>query len=382
MFVDRISSLKNQEKEFLEINKKATQKELDEVILKIESNEKLDWRDLAVLLSEVSLKKENLGYLVQLAYNKTIERFGKVIKFYVPLYLSNYCINSCLYCSFAAVNKINRKVLTIEEAKLELEAIKKMGFKHILLVAGEDPTNINVNYLSEIISVAKNELGIASVSIEVSPFEENEYKKLVKSGLDGLTLYQETYHKDTYLEVHRGRKRNYEKRLIYPEYAAKAGIRKFNFGVLLGLYDHIIESFYLYHHVKYFEKNYWQVHLGVNFPRIRPMYGGFKPKYPVSDKELVRMIVAFRLMFEDIDLVLSTRESAEFRDFMLGIGITQISAGSKTYVGGYFKNYAKVEEDIGQFEIADTRTVKEVENAVKNKGFEVVWKDWQEVMFG
>lgn len=340
------------------------------------NKKKLAESDLAILLSPVA-RDYMLEDMAKKAYVATKERFGKTVKLYVPLYLSNYCTNCCVYCSFASSNKLSRKFLCEKEVIDEVMVLKEKGFKSILLVAGEDPENITIKYLSSV--VAKVKKIVPSVSVEVAPYDISGYKKLVESGLDGVTIYQETYDSITYKEIHRGSKADFYKRLEFPENAAKGGVRRVGIGSLLGLSDYRVEAYYLFNHLKYLYKNFWQVSFALSFPRIRPVVSGFTPKNVISDRELVQMILAFRLCFDELDLVLSTRESSNFRDSMLGLGVTVMSAGSRTDVGGY---YLEQKEGATQFEISDKRSVNEVFAAIKSKGYEPIWKDWEEVMYG
>jgi len=371
MFSDQVENLREGISSFSSICSNATEADVNRVLQK----ENISIEDFAVLTSKIA-KETSLEALAQRAKYETKKRFGNTIKLYVPLYVSDYCSNSCAYCSFAASNDIQRNHLSIEQVKKEVDKLADSGFKSLLFVAGEDKKYVTIDYLIEIITYAKTR--IPSISIEIAPLEEEEYNKLVKVGLDTVTLYQETYNKENYLKYHKGTKRNYVKRIDYIDYAAKAGVRKIGLGVLLGLSDVEDEVYFLYHHIKYMLSTYWQTYISLSFPRLRPFIGGFQPNDVVDDKRLVQMICAFRIAFKEIDLVLSTRENEIFRDNMYGIGITQVSAGSKTTVGGYLDDD---ESDFEQFEIADNRSVKEVEKALINKGFDPIWKDWEGVMY-
>ena len=333
--------------------------------------EKINIEDFAVLLSPNSL--EVLNDIANKAREKTIKRFGYNINLYTPLYISNYCVNACSYCSFNTNLKIERKHLEIKDIEKECEIIKSEGFDSILLVSGEDRKRVNLEYLTEAVRVAKKYFSY--VAIEVYPLEEKEYRILIDNGLDGVTLYQETYEKKVYKEYHKGPKANYQYRLDTMDRAARARIKKINIGSLLGLNDFRKEAIYLAHHINYLRKKYWYVELALSFPRIRPNAGGFNPVYPIADKELVLLISIFRLFDESLSLVLSTRESEKFRNGMIRICVNTISAGSKTNPGGHLDSKAGK-----QFEIADSRNPNEIYKYLKSIGYEPVWKDWEKVL--
>lgn len=301
----------------------------------------------------------------------TRHHFGKVMQFYVPLYLSNACTNGCLYCGFHNESKIQRKILSTEEIKKELKALREQGFQNILLLTGSAPKVAGADYLVEAISMAK-EL-FPAVSLEIYAAEEQEYKQFVDAGASGLTIYQECYHEPTYTRVHpAGRKADYAWRLATPDRALSAGFRKINIGALLGLYDWRFEAVAIANHAEHLLKTYWRSEFAISFPRLREMGRNFSIDYKVSDKNLVQMILAFRLFIPQAGLVLSTRESAELRDRLIDIGITQISAGSKTSPGGYSLDGHEAE----QFSVADDRSLLELSELLESRGFEPVMKDW------
>jgi len=310
--------------------------------------------------------------MIEEARRLTLQYFGKTILLYAPLYISNECVNGCAYCGFNARSKIKRATLTIEEIMEEANYLRKQGFQHILVLTGEAREKVPVNYLKEVIKRLKEYF--VSISIEVYPLTEDEYRCLVQAGADGLTIYQETYHLPTYRKVHLfGPKRDYWWRLGAPERAARAGMRRIGLGVLLGLYDWRYEAKKLAEHLRYLLKKYWQTQFQLSFPRINPAETNFKVEHPVSDEELIQMICAFRLSFPQIPFVLSTRERAELRDQIFPLGITAMSAGSKTCPGGYSLGIKGGK----QFEIADTRSVKEVCQSLTARGYEPVFKDWE-----
>lgn len=306
------------------------------------------------------------------ARDLTRQRFGKTIQLYAPLYLSNECIDICRYCGFSLENKIPRKTLSVEEVLKEAGFLIGEGFRHLLLVSGEHPAHVSVDYLEEVVRRLKPCL--ASLSIEVAPFKEADYRRLIEAGLDGVVIYQETYDREVYASFHlAGPKKSYEKRLAAPEEAAKAGIPKLGIGILLGLSDWRRDAEALITHVKDLRRRYWQTEFTVSLPRLRPSASDFTPPYPVSDEEFVELVVTLRLTLPEVGIVLSTRESPELRDQLIGLGITQMSAGSKTEPGGYLNPKKELE----QFEIEDHRSVSEVVKAIEEKGYEPVWKDWE-----
>ena len=314
-----------------------------------------------------------LEKMAQLAQQLTMQRFGRTIRLYAPLYLSNYCMNSCRYCGFNKENKSERLRLTIEQAVSEADIIASGGFRDILLVSSEDKKFVSIDYLTELARKLREKF--SSISIEVYQMSTAEYDKLFEAGIEGVTLYQETYNRKAYTHYHpSGPKSDYDNRLNGPDSIAAAGMREIGLGVLLGLTDWRTETLALGEHAHYLIKRYWQSHVSFSFPRLRPAYkvGGSQFKRLLSDKNLVQMIMALRLCFADAGLVLSTRESAELRDRLIKVGITKVSAGSKTCPGGY----SRLTNAIEQFEIDDTRSPAQVADMIRAQGFEPVWKDW------
>ena len=329
---------------------------------------------LEKLMILVSPAAENyLEQMAQMSRQLTIQRFGKTIKLYAPLYLSNYCVNNCRYCGFNKEHKFHRTRLTIEQAIADAEVIASEGFRDILLVSSEDKNFIDVKYLAELASKLRDKF--SSISIEIYPMSNAEYSELFKSGIEGVTLYQETYNRQIYKKLHTiGPKSDFDERLYTHDRAASAGMREIGLGVLLGLTDWRIEMLALAEHAHNLMKRYWKSHISFSFPRFRPAFATEDSvlKNVPSDKNLVQMITALRLCFADAGLTLSTRESSFLRDHLLKIGITKLSAGSKTNPGGYSGDDAAIK----QFEINDNRNPKQVAEMIKNSGFEPVWKDW------
>jgi len=326
------------------------------------------------LLVLISPAAENyLEEMAQLSHQLTVQRFGRTIRLYAPLYLSNYCTNSCRYCGFNKENKFERTRLNIDQAVEEANIIASEGFRNILLVSSEDRQFVSVDYLAELARKLRDKF--ASISIEVYQMSFGEYAKLFESGIEGVTLYQETYDRKAYTYYHpSGPKSDYNNRLDTPDHIAAAGMREVGLGVLLGLTDWRIEALALAEHAHYLIKRYWQSHISFSFPRLRPAYeiGCSQFRHLLSDKNLVQMITALRLCFADAGLVLSTRERAQLRDHLVKLGITKLSAGSKTNPGGYSGHGGAIE----QFEIDDNRSPAQVAAMIKQQGFEPVWKDW------
>ncbi|MBI2068089.1 MAG: 2-iminoacetate synthase ThiH [Deltaproteobacteria bacterium] len=305
----------------------------------------------------------------------TLLRFGRTIQLYAPLYLSNECIDICKYCGFSLENKITRKTLSVEEVLSEANYLTSQGFKHLLLVSGEHPRLVSPGYLKEIATKLKPRL--ASLSIEVAPFREEEYRELISAGVDGVVIYQETYNQKRYEEVHlAGPKKNYSRRLEAPEAAARAGMRRIGMGILVGLSEWKDDLEALIQHVRCMKKKFWQTEFTVSLPRLRPCAGNYEISSPVSDEQFLKMICALRIALPDVGILLSTRESPQLRDRLIGVGVTQMSAGSRTEPGGYLKP----EESEGQFEIEDMRTPAEVAAAIMAHGYEPVWKDWENIL--
>lgn len=305
------------------------------------------------------------------------ERFGNAIKIYAPLYVSNECINGCVYCGFNHASKIERRTLTANEAMCEAQALLDAGHRHILLVTGEHPKAAPIELLCEIARALREKT--ASVSIEGKPCDPDEYRQLAEAGVDGVTLYQETYDRKAYAAMHpSGPKKDYDNRLRAIDAAGETGMRFLGIGALLGLSDWREEACALFEHAKTLIKRHWRSSLTISVPRIRSRGIDFAPPHPVDDRELTRMICSLKIALPDCGVILSTRESAELRDNLLPLGITQMSAGSVTNPGGYTE-----EEKSGkQFSIEDTRTAAQVAEHLKNAGFDPVFKDWENILYG
>ena len=340
-----------------------------------------------------------LELLAQRSQRATQQRFGKVMRLFAPLYLSNECINACQYCGFSRDNPILRVTLAPEEVQREARALLGQGFRNILLVSGEHPKFVSGDYMIQCVGLLHEE--VPSLSLEIGPMETEEYRPLVRAGAEGLVVYQETYDRSVYAAMHTaGPKRNFEWRMETPERAYAAGFRRIGIGALYGLGDWRLEAISVAAHAAYLLRTCWKAQLTISLPRLRPCAGEFQPPTHLSDRELVQLVCAFRLMFPDVGLVLSTRESPRLRDGLIPLGITLMSAGSHTEPGGYTGagkeklhhtergrivalgagEWAAAEggprHATGQFQIADERPPHEVAALIRQLGYEPVWKDW------
>jgi 2-iminoacetate synthase len=293
---------------------------------------------------------------------------------YIPMYLSNECQNICTYCGFSFHNSIPRTTLTQNQILAVIQAIKSFGFDHILLVSGEANLTVGTSYFKNAVKLIRPYF--SNISMEVQPLEQQDYEGLVSEGLYSVLVYQETYNRNSYLEYHpKGKKRNFNYRLDTADRLGKAGIHKIGLGVLIGLEDWRVDSWFCALHLEYLKKAYWKTKYSISFPRLRPAAGYPDPRVIMRDRELVQLICSYRLFDENLELSLSTRESENFRDNIVGLGITSMSAGSKTDPGGYSSNLHALE----QFEISDERTPLAVADSIRRAGYEPVWKDWDNV---
>ena len=334
------------------------------------SASKRDIEDFKALISPAA--KPYLEKMAQLSNQLTKKRFGNTIQMYAPMYLSNECQNICTYCGFSFTNKIPRRTLTDEEIIQEALFLKKKGYDHILLVTGEANRTVGVDYINKAIKLIKP--FFSNITIEVQPLDQDEYELLIQNGLYAVLVYQETYHKEEYKKHHpKGKKSNFEYRLETPDRLGKAGIHKIGLGALFGLEDWRADSFFTALHLKYLQKQYWKTKNSISFPRLRPHSGGLEPKVEMTDSDLVQLICAYRLFDEDVELSISTRESEVFRNHIVQLGVTSMSAESKTNPGGYSVEPQSLE----QFEISDERSTSEITEMLQKQGLEVVWKDWE-----
>lgn len=333
------------------------------------NKEDRELEDFKALISPAA--EPYLEQMARLSHERTAKRFGKTVQMYIPLYLSNECQNICTYCGFSLDVPIERKTLTDEEILREAEIIKAKGYEHVLLVTGEANRTVGVEYLQNAIRLLKPHF--AHISIEVQPLKQEEYDILIEEGLNTVLVYQETYNRENYKKHHpKGRKSNYDYRVETHDRLGKAGIHKMGLGVLIGLEDWRTDSFFCALHLDYLERIYWQSKYTISFPRLRPCAGGVELKSVMTDKQLVQLICAYRLLNEEVELSMSTRESAKFRNNIIKLGITSISAESATDPGGY----ANPKGNLEQFEIDDKRSTEDFVRSVREQGYDPVWKDW------
>ncbi|EPN5006591.1 2-iminoacetate synthase ThiH [Vibrio parahaemolyticus] len=341
---------------------------------------KRDLEDFKALISPAA--EPYLEQMAKLSYSLTRKRFGNTMSLYIPLYLSNLCANACTYCGFSMENRIKRRTLNRDEVEAEIDAIKRMKFDSVLLVTGEHETKVGMKYFREMVPIIKQRFNY--LAMEVQPLDQDEYADLKTLGLDAVMVYQETYHPKTYAQHHlRGNKMDFRYRLETPDRLAKAGIDKIGIGALIGLEEWRTDCFFAAAHLDYLERTYWQSRYSISFPRLRPCAGNvpasvLQPKSVMTDKQLVQLICAYRLFNPEVELSLSTRESPQFRDNVLPLGITSMSAASKTQPGGY----ATEEVELEQFEISDERSAASVEDMIRAKGFDPVWRDWHSAYSG
>lgn len=332
-----------------------------------------DLEDFKALISPAAAPY--LEQMAQLSHRLTQRRFGKVMQLYVPLYVSNECQNICTYCGFSYDNKIRRRTLSAGELLSEAAAIKGMGYEHVLLVSGEANVTVGVDYFIRALDILRPHF--AHLSMEVQPLETEEYGRLMEHGLNTVLVYQETYCEADYKLHHpKGRKSNFLFRLGTPDRLGEAGIHKMGLGVLIGLEDWRTDSWFTALHLQYLERRYWKSKYSLSFPRLRPHAGGLTPKVEQTDRELIQLICAYRLLDEEVELSLSTRESPVFRDHAVRLGVTAMSAGSRTNPGGY----AVDRQSLEQFEIDDDRSPAEIAEMIRRQGYDVVWKDWDAVL--
>jgi 2-iminoacetate synthase len=327
--------------------------------------------DFAVLLSDAAGGR--LEAMAQEAHRIAVARFGATVRLFAPLYLSNECVSTCTYCGFSAGNDIHRRTLSVSEVEVEARELHRRGFRHILLVSGEHARIVSKDYLAACVEAVSPMF--PQVSVEVQVWDTATYRRLFGVGCDGVVVYQEAYDPGTYAGVHlKGKKRNYAWRLAAPDRAAQAGMRRLGIGALLGLHpDWRSEAIALAAHARSLIKKWWRCEVQVALPRLRPAAGGYEPADPVSDASFVQLLCALRMVLPDVGITLSTREDAAFRDALVPLGVTSMSAGSHTEPGGY----SEESDAEPQFAISDTRSPAEVAAALRRAGYDPVWKDWQ-----
>jgi len=346
--------------------KQLTAEDIQNVLMK----EKFDELDFLCLLSPVAIPY--LKMMAQIANRLTIKNFGQVILLYTPIYLADYCVNECIYCSFNVKNEFKRSKLTMEQLEEVALNISKTGLKHVLILTGESRIHTPVSYIADCASLLRK--FFTSVAIEVYPMEEFEYERLAEAGVDGITIYQEVYDEKIYDCLHvSGPKKNYHFRLDAAERAAEAGLRTVSIGALLGLNDFITEVFFTGLHAQYLQKKYWDIEVGVSLPRFRPHLGNFLARAKVSDRDFVQALIALRIFLPRCGISISTREDPVFRENILSLGVTRMSAGVSTNVGGH----AMHGETKSQFEISDARSVAQIKEMLENKGYQPTFVDWR-----
>ncbi len=333
---------------------------------------------LSRLMALVSPAAESrLEPMAVAAYKLTRQRFGNAISLFAPLYVSNFCINKCRYCGFNAGQPHRRRRLSVDEALAEADIISSEGFRDILIVSGEDAQNIDVHYLTELAYKLRQGGKFANVSIEIYIQSEENYRRLNEAGIDGVTIFQETYEKNAYASWHPGGPKSvFENRILASEAAAKAGMRRIGLGVLLGLEDWRFDTMAMAVHADAIARYYWRARTSFSFPRIRPSESGMS-EFPhvQTDRQFTQMLLALRLCFPDSGMTLSTRESPELRNHLIPLGITQISAGSKTNPGGYAEEGCEATAT-EQFAVSDERSAAEMADVLRTLGYDPVWKDW------
>lgn len=360
--------------ETIRIVENATEADVRRVLAKARRNVKpLTPEEFAILISPAA--DPFLEEIAQLSRHFTLERFGKTISMYIPMYVSNACTNKCVYCGFNHDNPFTRTTLTPDQVENECKAIKKLGpFENLLVVSGEYPSLCGVEYLEKVLHRCRPYFH--NLTIEVQPMKAADYYRLTESGLNGVVCFQETYHREAYKKYHpRGMKSHFDWRLNGFDRMGEAGVHKIGMGVLLGLEDWRADTIMMARHLRYLQKRYWRSRFSVNFPRMRPSESGYQPKVIINDRELARLTFAFRIFDHDIDISFSTREAPYYRDHIMRLGVTSMSAGSQTEPGGY----ATSPEALEQFEVSDDRSPMSVAEAIRTNGYEPVWKDWDAI---
>ena len=388
-------------KSLLQISRESSQ---DQALKSMHAQRK-SIRDFASLLSPEAKSQEFLAQMCAESQTITQRRFGKVIRMFAPLYVSNECVNNCKYCGFSRDNQILRVTLSIDEVVREAQELARQGFRNLLIVSGEHPKFVERGYLADCTRAVRP--WFPSISHEVGPMEAEDYIPIVQAGAEGLVVYQETYDREIYQQVHTaGPKKHFDWRLETPERAYEAGFRRLGIGALHGLSDWRLEAISLAAHVQYLLKHCWKAQITISIPRLRPHAGDFDPLTQLSDLELIQLITAFRITFPDLGIVLSTREPAHLRDGLIPLGVTMISAGSHTEPGGYtgagkdnlhYTKKGRIEalaenssewapqdnratNATGQFDIADERSPETMAALVRQLGYEPVWKDWDQAL--
>lgn len=338
------------------------------------SKESLGVDELKALLSFPDDGK--LEAMAARAHELTVRYFGKTMLLYTPMYISDYCDNGCVYCGFRNESKFARRRLTSDEIEREAEFLSKKGIKHLLVLTGGSRTKSPVSYIESAVKILNKYF--PSISLEVYALSEDEYRVLIEAGVDGLTIYQETYDEPLYRKLHpSGEKKNYLYRLDAPERAARAGMRTVNIGSLLGLSDWRMETFFTALHARYLMDNYPASDISVSIPRMRPYEGALDIFHNVTDRDMVQIITTLRIFLPRAGVTMSTREGAHFRDNAINLGVTKLSAGSSTMVGGHTAIDDKNRDNARpQFDISDVRDIEEIKAMLRSRGYDPVMKDW------
>lgn len=328
----------------------------------------LDLDDLQSLLSPAAAPF--LEEMAQLSHQRTVERFGRTMQIFAPLYITNVCSNVCTYCGFSAQNKIPRKILTDDEIRAEAAVLKSRGIEHVLFVTGES-TRAGRDYFLNALRILRPTF--ASLSMEVQPISAEDYAALAQAGLSSVIVFQETYDRETYKRFHlKGPKADMAWRLETPDRLGRAGLKKIGLGALYGLSDWRTDAWFLGLHLRYLEKHYWRSRYSISFPRLRPHVGSPIDIVPTTERDLAQAFCAYRLFSREVELTLSTRERPHFRNHAIRLGVNSMSAGAKTNPGGY----ASESESLEQFQISDERSAEEVTSYLRSQGYEPIWKDW------
>ncbi len=353
---------------------RATDDDVRRVLAKAVRNVKpLTPDEFAILISDAA--DTRLEDMARLSQTFTRERFGKTVSLYIPMYVSNACTNKCVYCGFNHDNPFGRTTLSMAQVEAECQAIRRLGpFENLLIVAGEYPSLCGIDYLEKVLHTVRPYFH--NLTIEVQPMRAADYWRLTHSGLNGVVCFQETYHREAYRRYHpRGMKSHFDWRLNGFDRMGEAGVHKIGMGALLGLEDWRGDAVMLARHLRWLQQRYWKSRYSVNLPRMRPSESGFQPVSIISDRELAKLTFAFRIFDHDVDISYSTREAPFFRDNIMTLGVTSMSAGSQTEPGGY----CSTPEALEQFEVSDNRSPAEVEAAIRSRGYDPVWKDWDSI---
>lgn len=346
----------------------------EKIVEKAREAKGLEPYEVAVLLQA---KGEDLWQKIFSAAGEIKEKiYGKRMVLFAPLYISDYCINNCRYCGYRRDNKFTRRRLTWEELEQEVRILESLGHKRLAVEAGEDPRNCPLEYVVEVIRriyrITEKNGSIRRVNVNIAATTVDEYRELKKAGIGTYVLFQETYHRPTYEYMHpSGPKADYDWHTTAMDRAMEAGIDDVGLGVLFGLYDYKFEVLGLLYHARHLEEVFGVGPHTISVPRLRPAKGVSLEDFPylVSDEEFKKAVAVIRLAVPYTGLILSTRESPQFRSVLFELGVSQLSAGSCTGVGGYGRHYTQVQEETPQFEVEDRRHPDEVIRDLCQRGY-------------